>query len=246
MSLESYKLGKLPAKHDPRTLKLSKYLDTTQLPPIPNKVDWSKEVKQWPMALNDKIGDCTIAGASHLIQSWTTNEKSPIELSDSIVQEVYSIISGYNPITGENDNGCYLLDVLKYWQNTGIGGHKIGAYVKVNPKNINEVVNALYLFGGIYIGVTLPVSAQRQTIWDVVDNDGGVWGGHCVLIIDANKKGQTEVVTWGDKKTVTWNFLDIYCDEMYAIVSDDWVLSGLAPNGLKLEELLADLKVVQA
>ena len=49
--------------------------------------------------------------------------------SDKQVVAAYSAITGYNPSTGANDNGAVEIDVLNYWRQTGIAGHKIGAYV---------------------------------------------------------------------------------------------------------------------
>ena len=43
------------------------------------------------------------------------------------------------------------------------------------------------MFGGVYIGLALPVTAQTQDVWDVVAGGGanakkGSWGGHCVFV----------------------------------------------------------------
>src|SRR5579863_7845589 len=59
------KLGKLVARHDPRTLLLASYT-TPQLPAPPPAMNVAKKVKgPWGMMDNDQIGDCTCAFAVH-------------------------------------------------------------------------------------------------------------------------------------------------------------------------------------
>ena len=53
--------------------------------------------------------------------------------------------------------------------------------------NIVEIRQSIALFGGVYIGLALPLTAQNQDVWDVVPNGGanaeeGSWGGHCVYV----------------------------------------------------------------
>jgi len=67
---QQVRLGKKPVKHDARTFKLATYINSTQLPAIPDSYIWNTKVPQWGMMLNDKIGDCTIAAAGHLIMGW--------------------------------------------------------------------------------------------------------------------------------------------------------------------------------
>lgn len=61
-------------------------------------------------------------------------------------------------MTGANDNGCVILDVLKYAQNTGIldasgKRHKIGAYLELDITNIDEVKEAMYLYSDVKLGI---------------------------------------------------------------------------------------------
>ena len=55
------------------------------------------------------------------------------------------------------------------------------------------------------------------------------------------------VVTWGRLQELTWPFWDRYVDEVYAILSVDFLdEAGEAPNGLDLAALKADLALVTA
>jgi hypothetical protein len=244
------KLGKLAPRHDVRTLRIESYMP--ELPDSPPAVDWSGVVTAWGMLLNDSQGDCTCAGAGHMIECWTSNAGSPVVVADATIETAYVAVTGiegaaFNPATGANDNGCVELDVLNYWRQTGIAGHIIGAYASVHTQNVNHVKAAVDIFGGLYIGVALPASAQNQDVWDVAtgpDSEAGSWGGHCVNVVGYDADGLT-VVTWGATKRMTWAFWLAYVDEAYAILSSDFLNStGQTPGGFDLAMLQADLKAV--
>lgn len=243
------KLGKLPAKRDSRMLKLGSYLTTTRLPVIPGGVDWGSDRDEWGMLANDRLGDCTCAAALHLLQIWTHNCcGEAVNVTDADAIDAYSGACGYVPGDPSTDNGGYLLDVLRYWQKTGIAGRKILAYVSVDPTHHAMVRAAEFLFGGLYCGFDLPLSAQGQDVWDWEGSTGdgkpGSWGGHAVNQIVYGRSGQA-CITWGGEQRMTWSFWDVYCDEAYAVVSEDWLdPTGKSPPGFDLERLLADVAKV--
>jgi hypothetical protein len=239
-------LGKKDPQHDARTLQLAKYVGA-HLSAAPAAQAWSKKVKTWPMYMNDTIGDCAIAGPAHMIECWAANAQSLIQIADADVLKAYEDVGGYRPGKPATDGGCVLMDVLKYWRTTGIGGHQIGAFTSVSPHSSAYVQDAIFLFGGLNTGFALPVTAQNQAVWDVVagasrnpDAKPGSWGGHCVNIVDYDARSLT-CVTWGALKKMTWAFFKSYCDEAYAIISQDFLAAGKAPNGFDLATLQNDL-----
>lgn len=251
--LTDRRLGKQAPRHDPRTLLFENYIHPEKaLPPAPKAYKWDKHIapNAWGMMKNDTVGDCTCAAAGHLILEWTTNVGGPFISSDDQIIAAYVAITGYNPVTGANDNGAVEIDVLNYWRQTGIAGHQIAAYVALEPGNHQHIEEATYLFGGCYIGLQLPLSAQQQAVWSVppggVQGSGapGSWGGHAVPVVDYDARGLT-VVTWGQTKRMTWSFWAAYCDEAYAILSPDFFNgSQVAPDGFDLTTLEQDLQQV--
>ena len=244
------KLGKAPVRRDARTFLFAKYFDSTKLPAIPPSLSWAEKVSVWGMMLNDNVGDCTCAAAGHLIELWTANNGNETVPPDPIILGAYEVISGYDPNTPANDPGAVELDVLKYWRTTGIGQDKIQAFVGLDEKNTDHVRASVYLFGGCYIGLRLPNSAQTQDVWSVPPGgptgDGlpGSWGGHAVPIVAYDTSSAT-VVTWGQLKKMTWEFYTTYCDEAYALLSQDWSQPGrLTPAGFDFVGLQADLQAV--
>jgi len=242
------RLGRRPARHDPRTFRLAKYLPKTLAPP-PVSADWCSKVQSWPMDRNDSIGDCTCAGVAHLLQAWTTYVGTPVILADDQVVGLYSAITGYDPSNPSTDQGAVELDVLNYWRSTGAVGHKIDAYARVAVANTDQVKTALSLFGGLYLGLALPLSAQSQTVWDATggyQGRPGSWGGHCVVAQAYDENGLT-VITWGQAKRMTWAFFSAYCDEAYACLSRDFLTAtGTDPAGLAWDALEADLAALTA
>ncbi len=253
------KLGKQPPRHDPRTLLFASYT-TPALPAPPASLDLTTSVKApWGMMDNAQVGDCTCAAAGHLLMEWTANAQSKMFTpSDAQIIAAYSAITGYNPKTGANDNGANEIDVLNYWRQQGIAGHKIQAFMALEPANHTHIMDGVWMFGGCYIGLALPKAAEAQTQnhqpWSVTsigttgDGAPGSWGGHAVPVVAYDSRSLT-VVTWGALQTMTWGFWAAYCDEAYAILSPDYLAQKggqtVAPNGFNLQQLqedLADLK----
>ena len=244
------KLGKAPPRHDKRTLKLSNYIDRAKLPTAPDSRDWTTQVSGYGVMRNDSLGDCAIAGPGHMIQTWTAANGAESIPSDDAIVKAYAEVSGYDPRDGSNDNGCVMLDVLNYWRNTGIGGHKILGYALIEPHDVELVKIAINLFGGTDDGFALPITAQDQSVWDVVgdgvsgDSARYSWGGHCVPKPKYDALHPV-CVTWGQRLPMTWEFFTAYCDECYAVLSTDWVNgSKTAPNGFDLDALTADLAAI--
>ena len=75
----------------------------------------------------------------------------------------YSKLTGYNPVTGANDDGYNIRDMLNYWKSTGLYGHKILCYASVNYKDPDEVAIAQWLGCGVIGGFQLPTASQKPS-----------------------------------------------------------------------------------
>ena len=246
------KLGKGPAKKDTRTLMFADYLKPkAELPTAPQTYNWEGNITNFGMMANDTLGDCTIAAMAHLVMAFTDANNHLITPGVSEVIKVYSAITGYNPVTGSGDNGAVEIDVLNYWRKNSISGQRIEGYAAINVAEPSEIQLATYLFGGIYIGIALPITAQTQEIWDVVgdgqsgDSAPGSWGGHAVCVLEYDSTYLT-VITWGAPLKMTWAFWNAYVDEAYGIISWDFFNKNtdISPLGFSLKSLEADLKAI--
>lgn len=241
------KLGKKPARHDMRVKALSLY--TKELTSAPASVDWSPRLSDLGMMMNDQLGDCTCAAIGHLIQTWTAVAGQQYVPSDQDVLQLYEQACGYDPSDPTTDGGGIEQEVLQYWHRNGtiMGDHGLDAFVTVEPRNHPSIKNAVWLLGGAYIGVLLPVTVQGQSEWNVPpggpNGDGipGSWGGHAVPVIGYDDRGLT-FITWGALARMSWSFWDIYCDEAYGLLSQDWISdNGDAPSGFDIAALRADM-----
>jgi hypothetical protein len=243
------KLGRKAIKTDSRTLALRDYL-TPALSPPPPAVDWTKGIANWGSMLNDTLGDCTIAGIGHAIQVWTSHAaKAIVTTPDPTIQSYYEKWDGYVPGNASTDSGGIELDVLNNWQKQGFDGHALLAFADPKVANLVEIRQSIALFGGVYIGLSLPISAQTQDVWDVVPKGGanakkGSWGGHCVFVAGYDAHGFT-CITWGQLKTMTVVFWNKYCDEAHTLLSHDWIKAKGSPHGFNQTQLETDLKAIK-
>lgn len=249
-------LGKKAVKFDPRTLRLARYVTARKLPKIPKAHTLSKLTKtffkKFGMMRNDEFGCCTCSSFGHLFQQWSVYGRRVWSPTDAAVLELYSRVNG------GTDDGAAMLDVLNEMRKVGIleqdpahplvatpYWNKIHAFVAVDPTNKDQLKTGHFLFGGVYLGANLPVSAQGQKVWDVGEGPAfspGSWGGHCMSVIDYDDKGLT-VVTWGELQKMTWEWVARYCDEAYVILEEDYVgADNRSPQGFSLAKLAKDIK----
>ncbi len=245
-----YKLGKLPTKKLLGLPDSKKY--TAALAPPPVQADYSVDLKHLGVMLNNTLACCTCSAVGHAIQTWTSyTQAAEIILPDSEILSLYEKF-GYVPGDPNTDNGCAATDVLRYWYNNPVMGHKLSAFASVRPSNRIDVKNAIFLFGVLYVGVQLPLTAQNGP-WDVApgasmltgDSSAGSWGGHAIPVIAYDDDSLT-CITWGFLKKFTWRFFDAYCDESYAMFGPDWIEKDQkSPSGFATAALLNDVQTLK-
>jgi len=198
---------------------------------------------------NTTAGDCTIAGVLRLMQSWSSRTAAtPLQFTDAQALDVYSALEGYDPATGQPDNGMVETDVLDYWVKTGVYGNKLAGYSAIDPQEIEHVKQAIWIYGGVYLGLSLPEVAEQQTNagqpWDLSWYQSRVLGGHCVVGLEYDET-YIYVGTWGQRQPVTWRFFQRYFDAAYAPANGLWIgPEGKTPGGLTMDGLTADLNYV--
>lgn len=248
------KLGLLPPRPEQlsRVLKARNYINSSQLPTPPASTNNRAAVHSWPMYFNDRIGDCAIAAPAHMQQMWSAADGgTEVKPTDAEVIAAYSAVSGYDPHTGANDNGCVMLDVLEYWTKHGIGPSKLDGYLAVDITKDTDLVEATYLFGAVDIAVQLPLAWKGASIWDAPSQwhrvgpwARGSWGGHAIPILDYDAD-HLYVCSWGQIIPMTWAAWHAYGAEAYACLDDLWWgTDGTAPNGFDLAHLKYDLAVL--
>lgn len=232
----SRRLGKHPKKFDNRTLQLARYLKKLPTPLV--AVDHASRLPaDIGMMGNDQYGDCTVAAAGHMVQSWTTYAERGIEtIPDSQILAAYRTVS-------PNDDGAYLLDVLNLWHKTGIGPDKIEAFVEVGPADLTQAKLCIEYFGSCYIGMSLP-NVNTFGPWTTPTGDPNPYNGHAVALIAYNDNTQMfKVCTWGEIWDLSYAWFQKYADEGYAALNDILLVqaTGKSPEGFDWAALQYDL-----
>lgn len=206
----NFKLGKKAATYDGRDLLFGQYRTTEPLPSHPEYFGHEKLIgaNAWNVlgnAPDDSVskgfkgaGDCVFAGGDHETMLWTLEGGSPAKFTGANAISDYSTVTGYDPkapldANGNNptDRGTNVRDALKYRQKTGLIDsqgvrHKIGAYIALEVGNIDHLLEALYLFGVVGIGIKFPVSAMDQfnsrKPWSVVPGPEPTEGHYIPLV----------------------------------------------------------------
>lgn len=256
--LDRYPLGKKPYVEDKRDLLYASYRSTT-LPQRPASFGHETVVSNptaWGMLGNDEWGDCVFAGAGHEVELWTRIGGVPANVSAIQALKDYSAVTGFDPSAGgpgqnPTDQGAVVRDALRFRQATGTldshgKRHKLYAYLKLDPTDINEILEAAYLFDAVGIG--FEVEEQCFAEYDAgkpwaYHTGANLVGGHYVPIV-ARRYPYIDVITWGRIQRVTTSFITHRCDEAWALLSLDFLRGGKSPLGFDLTALKADLQAV--
>jgi hypothetical protein len=243
-----YRFGKLPAKHDPRTLRFGAYLTPAVAAP-PASLDVLSRVFQqlgtndvgqlFPLDGNDAHNDCTIAAAAHAVTVFRGLVGTRQVMAEQDVLNLYFQLTG-----GPNlDTGLLVLDVLSYWKQNAIGGDQILAYTSIDPANHTHVQQAIELFGAVYVGFSVTTETLDQfhagQPWTPGTPNGE---GHAVLAVAYDADGVT-VLTWGSLQKGTWAWWDACVDEAFAILPPEARTAGFTP-GFDFSQLQSDLASV--
>ncbi len=247
------RLGRIQSVHDPRTVHLKNYVNLRTLP-VPPAQEMLESTPAWPMLANDRFNCCTSAAAGHMIHHWTAANQHGVFLTDD------DVIAAQAALTGDHLLECVsMLDALKYWRNTGIGGHRIHSFVSADKGHPGQLRCVVHLFGSAYLGLNLPVFACAgdpagwpDIPWAISPSTpaGDLAPkpnmGHCVAVVGYDPQ-TVYCVTWGRLKTMTWEFLERYADEVYAALSTDWVAANAeCPTGFDIVMLERDLALVHS
>ncbi len=237
-------LGKLAKISDPRTLNLKAYLAT--LPQVPKTCAWIDKVPDWGMLGNDRVGDCTIASALHLMMLWYSEQGTQLICDGNNAISEYSKITGYKPGDPSTDQGAVCLGVLKAWRNDGICGFKINSFVETYAHELDLLRAAIYIFGGVYAGVGISHTAEMefQTGCDWSHTTDDPRGGHAIPLVGYDETSFT-CITWGRKQRMSIEWWLHYADEAYVPFCPLWLdKAGNSPCGFNQQQLATDLALL--
>lgn len=207
------RLGLRPADPARPVLKLADMLSGT-VPAHPLTVDHLTAVPDFDLYGNDTASDCGPAmfcNAIRLASLLLTGSEVRPTLNDAYDLYRRSGNPGFDPVTGADDNGVVLADMLDAATKGGAAGIKPVAYAQVDLTDLEQVRAAISIFGFLFLGVDLQKAQQAQTdqgLWDYVKGSRD-WGGHAVLAgayTSATAGADVRLETWGQLvgATDTW------------------------------------------
>lgn len=206
---------------------------------------WSSAAHQTMEALTDaSYGSANTAAVGKLFDGATT-------VAD------YAAVTGYDPQTGEGDNGTEIRDSLLYRQKTGIvdtvgNRHKIGPFVAIEPGHLEHLLEALYFFEGLPMGFRVQ-QAQMDAFnraesdgttptWDYVAGSPEI-GGHDIPLVGHPDKTNYAGLSWAKRLIVTPALVAHQTDEIWGFVTPERIsrVTGKSYEGAsqaQLEEYL--------
>ena len=256
-----FRMGRLRPRARGLRLRLGSYL-LKSLPAPPPVCDYTAKASACLSQIfaNDTLGDCTSAGAFHIAGAWLANNGTPASFTELDAIRFYSETTGYVRGEPETDQGADEEQVLNYWVNNGLGtspAHKAQAWVSINAADPEEVRAAIWLFGNVYFGVSLPdawvnpMPESNLFTWDVAGAPDDS-NGHCFVGLGYGDPG-VKIATWGMLGTVTWAAVAKYAaraaeGECYAILGPDWISTATAkaPSGFDILQLASDIASMRA
>lgn len=253
--MDKYKLGKNEHVEDTSDLMLATYLDTSQLPPLPEGDFTIADLvapEEWGMLLNNKLGCCAPAGIEHAQEAMARVGDHKPMFNDSTTEVAYEAMGGWDPANPTTtDQGCDLRTCAKVWQKQGIpdgvgGRHHCGVYLWLEPGNVQEQWYATYVLKNAINGYDLPANwmeafDEEDFVWDF-DPASKSLGGHCVPAFGKAKDG-TDDVSWGHRLVITGAGIENKMDEGFTVVSSSILKAGAA-QALDHEKLLHDIEAL--
>lgn len=257
---------RIPEKPDPRNLQLDDFVKKAALGKALAKTgpigsappaQWAKEVAAkswWPAYFNHTLPTCWPAAYGHWIQVLTWNNGKYAIPPERYVLELYYGGGGYNPATGQGNQGCYSNDILRWLLNNPFGGdkHRIDGYMALNgwsPNKDDMLSWAIYSFGVVFAAVDLPQSAIDQyrageghPFTVVTGPDSDPLAGH-LLPIFGYHDDRLGTSTWGVSKEMTREWLWKYQRELWVVKSKEWKqLAELGFDGAAFRKAKAAIK----
>lgn len=242
--------GRLPKRLDFATIDVHNYVKPSFKPPL--LCTWATALTAKAGSVgglgnlgNDTYGDCTIAALGHAVMTWTANNGAIVKPSDDDVLTLYDETDTALGLTG----GRIMDDVVKFIRTNGCFGEDISFYGRVRF-SVPYLKEGIYLGGGLYVGVNLPLSINEQFLngddWTVVKGyrgKVGSGGAHCVWVCGYDSE-RVYLVTWGQLVFASWQWMLKYIDEAFVLISDAWTPNDIAPSNLDIDQIDADLAVI--
>jgi hypothetical protein len=242
--------GWLPHSSDAVTFRFEDYADLSELPKVPSDFGHEEYTPpiEWGMLGNDKWGDCVVAGGAHEHILWNRIAGKTISFNTISVGNDFQAITGLppNPITGAD-----MKTAAAYRLKTGLLGadgqrHKIGAYMQLQPGNLQQLYAAIYLFDAVGVGFQFYNAwfeqFARHEAWRIESGMIPTMMGHYVplMALRSNLVG----VTWGRFQAIRPSVYLHAAQQVVACISQEAMVNQKSPLGFNWAQLIADANAI--
>ncbi len=254
------KTGKKPAVNDTRVPRMSA-VTRGQLPAPPPSANWYADMGEWRMLLNNQLGCCVPAAILHSIYQMSAYAGVALIPTDDDVLRAYAV-AGYDPNNPATDQGSYVLGetgLVPYWFQNGFtcGGvlNKVRTFMRITRPDPIEWRQAIWLFGGILVGLKITEKIAEETPFMWEDATGPIAGLHEVwipgylpasgVLDDRTGPAVYDIVSWGAMYRATEQFLLDTVDEVVAVVNPvEMNARGLNAADYDLAQLESAMKLL--
>lgn len=184
------------------------------------------------LVTNGGCGDCTIIGREHQIMMDNKNANRDVpSFSDPTTVGTYTVITaeenngqGFDPVTGDNDNGADVQGVVSYYQTTGFPDdkgvrHKGGQALWLEPGDLQDLWECCLVGGSVGVGWVITQANMDQSNnnqpWSYVAGSPQDGGHYTPVVGRANSR---------NGGTITWSKRQGFTPDMYTKQSDEAVL----------------------
>lgn len=199
-------------------------------------------------------GDCVEAGKAHALLTAnyyiSGGQKVPEAPANAVVEQ-YCAYQGCTTAElfsdpSQWDNGEDVTNSLLGWTEEEEHGVKLAFTAPVDVNSKTDIMNGIFLGGGLLIGIQLPQSAEEQfpNKWEW-DPSSPILGGHCVWLT-GYAEDYVALVTWGQLIQCSWEFLLEAIDEAHTLVLPQSIAAGTGPTGLQIAKWESDLNDLNA
>ena len=218
------------------------------VPKHPVSEDYLSDMAGWEMLGNDTYGDC-VAVAWANARRFFTSKLGGVEKYPTL-QQVYKLYKTQNPGFPAEDDGMDIQTMLNYIRKKGgPDGVKPIAFAKVNTASLTEIKAAVYIFGGLILGID--VQSRNMDDFDA----GKPWtyrktdsidGGHGVFAGGYLGKSGNDIrfITWAQETGLTdtfWkNLVNIPDGEAWCVIWPENLGTRQFVEGIDMAKLAAD------
>lgn len=200
-------------------------------------IDWAKNI-DFPMDLNDQLGDCYYAAGCHTDNTYAGNTGPPSVFSLSAIRSRYLTLSGGD--NGLNDSDMQAEMMNRYLAD--VPAAKILSWANVDPTDAMATQLAIQKYGVVLFTFCVAPnwinSSDTGTVWDASSYRNNN-NGHAVIFNGVDAKGNYKLQTWGTYVWITPAAVKVCQPGAWVAFSSRWFdpKTGYAPNGSHIVEL---------